>query len=82
MKQSIIIIGTLAIAILALSSCKKDYTCECKKTYTNTDGTTTTSSHSIFTYKENRKTADDRCAKNESTGTDLGGRYTINCDIK
>jgi len=81
MKNSILLAGALLLAGTTMVSCKKDYTCQCSKTYTSGSGSST-SNHSIYTYKDTRKRAEDRCNDNTSSGTDLGGNYSINCEIK
>lgn len=81
MKKLILFSVVLFSASSFLMSCKKDYTCTCSKTYTSGIGTTTTD-YSVYTYKENLKTADDRCAANEKTDKDIFGDYTVNCVLK
>lgn len=79
--RNVLLVSTALLVGITMSSCKKDYSCECTKTYTN--GTTTVSSkESIRIYKDNKKRATERCNDNESSGTDLGGRYSIDCEIK
>lgn len=65
----------------SMMSCKKDYTCKCSKTYTSGDGSNT-SNHSIYTYKDTRIRAEDRCNDNSETGSDIFGNYSINCEIQ
>lgn len=81
MKKSILI--TIGFCVLAsvMVSCKKDYTCKCSKTYTSGSGTNTYD-YSTYTYRENRKRAEDRCNENAKSGTDLFGNYSINCQIQ
>ena len=81
MKKSILFACALLFVGTSMVSCKKDYTCKCSKTYTSGSGTST-SNHSVFTYDDTRKRAEDRCNENSSTGSDLGGNYTVNCDIQ
>jgi hypothetical protein len=81
MKKTILFASALLCAGIFMGSCKKDYTCKCTKTYTN-PGSSTTLDYSVYTYKDNRKRAEDRCNENESTGSDIGGGYTINCEIQ
>ena len=64
-----------------VTSCKKDYKCKCSKTYTSSTSTTT-SDYSVYTYKDTRKRAEDRCNDNTKSGSDLGGNYSINCQIQ
>ena len=79
MKKSVLIAGAVFFA-LALTSCKKEYTCECSKTYTGENGSTT-EDYAVYTYKDNLVEAEDRCNDNERTDSDIFGSYTINCDI-
>jgi len=80
MKNVILLAGALLLAGTSMTSCKKDYTCKCSKTYTTGSGSTT-QNYSIYTYDDTRKRAEDRCNANTATGTDLGGDYAINCEI-
>ena len=80
MKKLILAAG-IFVMMAATTSCKKDYVCKCSKTYTSGSGTST-SDYSRFTYKENRKRAEDRCNENVATGSDLWGDYSINCGIQ
>lgn len=80
MKNTILLAGALFVAMFTVS-CKKDYTCECEKTYTSGSGSTTRN-YSVYTYKDTRTRAETRCNENTSSGTDLGGNYAINCAIK
>ena len=73
-----------ALVILSgftLASCKKEYTCECRKVHTDDNGNINTSSDGSYTFKDSRARAEDRCNDLEGTGTDLGGDYTRECDI-
>ncbi len=79
--KTIILAATALILAGTTTSCKKDYVCKCSKTYTTGSGSST-SDYSTYTYKENRKRAEDRCNENASTGTDLFGDYSINCAIQ
>jgi hypothetical protein len=81
MKNTILLVGALLFVGTSMVSCKKDYTCTCSKTYTSGSGSTT-HDYSIYTYKDSRKRAEDRCNANTATGSDLGGDYSINCEIK
>ena len=65
----------------ALASCKKDYTCECRKIYTDDNGNVVSSSDGSYTFKDSRARAEDRCNDLETSGSDLGGVYTRECDI-
>ena len=71
----------LLAASAAFTSCKKDYHCECEKIYTGSSGSVTYDD-GVYTYKDTRARAEDRCAKQEETGSDLGGNYTRECEIR
>ncbi len=64
-----------------LVSCKKNYTCECKKIHSDDNGNSVTTSDGSYTFKDSRARAEDRCNDLEGTGTDIGGDYTRECDI-
>ncbi len=81
MKKSILIAGLVLFGATSLVSCKKDYTCNCTKTYTTGSGTSTTN-YSVYTYKDTRTRAETRCNENTSSGTDFGGDYSVNCQIQ
>ena len=81
MKKTILFAGAALFAATTMMSCKKDYTCKCTKTYTSGSGSST-SNYSVYTYKDTRKRAEDRCNENDATSSDLGGNYTINCAIE
>jgi len=80
MKKSVFLV-TIITTVALMSSCKKDYLCKCSKTYTGNSGSTT-SDYSQYTFKENRKRAEDRCNEQAGSGTDLFGDYSINCQIQ
>jgi hypothetical protein len=63
------------------TSCKKDYVCKCSKTYTSGSGSST-KDYSVYTFKENRNRAEERCNENAASDTDLGGNYSVNCQIQ
>jgi len=75
-----IILALVVLSGVALASCKKNYTCECRKIHTD-DGTSVSTSDGSYTFKDSRARAEDRCNELEGTGTDLGGDYTRECDI-
>jgi hypothetical protein len=81
MKKIIIAAGVLLCIGTTTTSCKKDYVCKCSKTYTSGSGTSTYE-YSNYTYRENRKRAEDRCNDNTTSGSDLYGEYSINCQIQ
>ncbi len=77
----LLVTSALIMMTTSFLSCKKDYTCQCSKTYTSGTGTTTLD-YSVYTYKENRKRAEDRCNENTKSGSDIFGDYSINCQIQ
>lgn len=81
MKNKILIAGAFLLFGTTMTSCKKDYICNCSKTYTSGSGSST-NNYSTYTYKENRKRAEDRCNENAQTSSDVFGDYTINCQIE
>jgi hypothetical protein len=81
MKNSILVTGAVIIMAATMMSCKKDYTCECTKT--RTDGSSSVSTkESVTVFKDNKKRATERCNDMESSGSDLLGTYSIDCQIK
>ena len=81
MKKTILLASVLFVVASTMVSCKKDYVCECSKTYTS-GSATVTKDYSVYTYKDTRNRAETRCNENTSTGSDFGGNYSINCAIK
>ncbi|HXU25718.1 MAG TPA: hypothetical protein VN698_00695 [Bacteroidia bacterium] len=81
MKKTTLIAGALLFIGASMTSCKKDYTCNCSKTYTSGNGSSTTN-YSVYTYKDSQTNANSRCNANETSGSDIGGNYSINCEIK
>ncbi|MGZ4035018.1 MAG: hypothetical protein ACXVPU_04380 [Bacteroidia bacterium] len=81
MKNTILFAGAFLFAATTMVSCKKDYTCQCTKTYTSGSGSST-QNYSIYTYKDTRTRAESRCNANDATGADLSGNYSINCAIQ
>lgn len=76
-----VFLAVLVLSGFTLASCKKDYSCECKITRTDDDGTTVTNSDGTYTFKDSRVRAEDRCNDLEGSGTDILGAYTRECDI-
>lgn len=81
MKKRILMGVAIFSTVAFMSSCKKDYVCKCSKTYTSGSGTNT-NDYSKYTYRENRKKAEDRCNDNTKSDTDIFGNYSINCQIQ
>ena len=81
MKRSILGVAALLFIGTSMVSCKKDYRCQCTKTYTSGSGSST-SNYSVYTYDDTRRRAEERCNDNTSTGTDFGGNYSVNCAIE
>ena len=63
MKKIFSISALAFVGVLALASCKKDYTCEC--TTTTTNGTSTGTAVSSTTIKDTKKSAKASCEKEQ-----------------
>lgn len=82
MKRRILLIAVVALgATTTMVSCKKDYSCKCQKTYTKNGGSVTLDD-GVYTYKDTRVKAEKRCNDQEGQGSDIGGEYTRDCEIK
>jgi hypothetical protein len=81
MKKTVLFGASLLFIITSVTSCKKDYTCKCSKTYT-TNGGSTTNDYSVYTYNDTKGRAVTRCNDNDNSGSDVGGAYSINCQIQ
>lgn len=92
-----LVLSAAAIACLTMVSCKKDYTCECSGTFTQTyddaDNAIFNYSASVGgseSYKLKESDAKERCSSNEedtnASGSDSFGTYKettkITCDLK
>ena len=66
-----------SVAVLGLTACKKDYTCECVK---ETVGGNETESYNTGKMKLSDATA--KCNDGDKTTTVLGETYTTECSIK
>ncbi len=75
-----------SLAILALSSCKKDYTCECTETDTYSGNTNVSiSTTQLKDVKKKMVESSSDCVSSESIYTDSDGDVstsTIDCTIK
>ena len=76
-----IAIAIVAVFALSFASCKKDYVCQCSKIRTS-NGQTTSTETDKFTFKDTRTRAESKCADEETTGKDLFGDYSLECEIK
>ena len=76
-----VVVAVIALSGLALASCKKDYSCECKLIHTDEDGNTVTTSDGTYTFKDTRPRAEDRCNDLEESGNDFFGPYSRECNI-
>ena len=74
MKKKMFFVAA-AVAVLSLSSCKKDYTCECT---TSLGGITTSASTTINDTKSN---AEEACENGSSTSTVAGIESSVTCEI-
>lgn len=82
MKKLIIVLASLTALSISFSSCRKDYVCECRKTYTRSNGTTISESDGLYTFNDTKPRAADRCTQQEESGTDLSGSYVRDCELK
>ncbi|MES2681438.1 MAG: hypothetical protein V4635_16195 [Bacteroidota bacterium] len=71
----------IALFTLSLSSCKKDYVCQCSKVRTS-GGNTLTTEDGKYTFKDTRTRAESRCADQEKTDSDILGDYSRECEIQ
>ncbi len=81
MKKITFLALVLALGATSMESCKKDYECKCQKIYTTSTGSTTIDD-GVYTYDDTRKRAEDKCNNQESTGSDLQGSYSRECNIQ
>ena len=81
MKNKILSAFFLFGIITTIFSCKKDYNCECQKIYTGSGGSTSIND-GIYTFKDTKNRAEDKCNKQETSGSDLGGNYSRECQIR
>jgi hypothetical protein len=72
MKKTLLI--CFGIALISLSSCKKDYTCTCEKKVTATGAALPTTA---ITINGTKKQAEERCPANGS-GVPAGETWTCN----
>lgn len=70
------ILGVAALSMLALVSCKKDYTCECTST---SGGSTATSS---VTINDTKKNAEEACEASSASVTSGGQTSSTTCTLK
>ena len=70
-----LLVAFTVVAAVALTSCKKEYTCECTVEDTSMPGSTITAS---VTIKDTKKKATDACEKDNSTV----GTIKTTCKIK
>lgn len=79
---SIIKIVAVMIVLVTAAACKKDYICTCKKIYTNSNGTTVSNSDGNYTFTDSETRASSRCQDLETSGSDLYGDYSRECEIE
>lgn len=73
MKKTFVILSVLAISAIAMSSCKKDYVCEC--TYTSALGTVERTE--VLYDNSTKSQAEDAC-----TNYTLPGANSFDCNLK
>ncbi|MBL7933060.1 MAG: hypothetical protein JNL60_14220 [Bacteroidia bacterium] len=79
--KKLIVLASAIILGSAFASCKKEYKCECEKTYTGSSASITIDD-GTYTYKDTKARAISRCNDQEGTGTDGVGDYTRDCEIR
>ncbi len=82
MKKTLLII---AVAGLAMASCKKDRTCTCTTTYTPVSGPSSTATYEVIVKKAKKNAAKDgMCSSTTSqvTAPTSGTKYETNCELK
>ena len=62
--------------MLALASCKKDYTCECTSTAAGVSSTAST------TINDTKKNAEAECDEGDASATAGGITSTVECTLK
>lgn len=71
----------IVLGLLALTSCKKEYTCECK--YTDSAYPGISFPFNSSTIKDTKKNAEEECDKGDDSYTDeFDDLITIDCEIK
>lgn len=82
MKKITLIV--LAVAGVALASCKKDRTCTCTDTYTPTSGTATVTTREVTIKKVSKGDAlDGNCSNNSYQYTvPSGSKWETKCELK
>jgi len=65
-----------AFAVLALASCKKDYTCDCVSSINGVEYSTSTS-----VIHSTKKKATDTCTASSTSSTSGGSTVTTTCTI-
>ncbi len=74
------IIG-MALVATTMFSCKKEYNCKCQKVRTDSNGNTVATNDGNYTFKDNKASASSKCNDQESTGSDIGGDYSRQCEL-
>jgi len=77
MKKAMIF-GTFAL--LALASCKKDYTCTCTTTAESASGSATTTAST--TINDTKKNAEEACDEGDATSSIGGYTSTTECTLQ
>lgn len=76
-----ILLSIVAFMAIGLTSCQKDYYCDCRKIYTGNSGSTSLNDDT-YTYNDTRARAERKCQDQETSGSDLGGSYSRECSIR
>lgn len=79
MKKAILVFG--ALLALGMTSCKKDWTCECIETI-NDNGTTTTSTTTTTLERLKPSEARTECDKGDLSNSSTNYSYVKECEVK
>ena len=77
-----VLFALVVLSGFTLTSCKKNYICECTKVRTDSDGNRNSASDGNYSFNESRIRAEKKCNDLEDSGTDAFGNYARACDIQ
>ena len=81
MKKVVLILSILFC--ISISSCEKEYVCDCDKIYITGQSTgTSVENYTLYPYTDTKRRAESRCRENNTTNMDEGGAYDIKCKLK
>lgn len=80
MKKTFILAA--AVAMIAMTSCKKDYTCACEYVQTDADGNVIGEGSTENTANMKKSDAEEWCDNQESTVESGGATAKTTCELK